>query len=191
LIAWNARTLKEDLVSFETQFKHCFFLDQVPEDWKRSKFKELVTSKYGEQREGYNQMKWYKVYNNKTDGGNFPIKYLHFQNDILSHGSRLIIFIVDVNLLLSWGAQVDYGVSQKAKFMYNHKDYNAFTALIGSGLLDCIIFWKWKHNVSSKIVTTRDHNFRRKHMIAHLKARIHGYDLQYLVIVLQLILIIL
>jgi hypothetical protein len=88
-----------------------------------------------------------------------------------------------VNLLLSWGAQVDYGVIQKAKLMYHHKYYNAFGALIGSGLLDCIIFWKWKHNAS-----TRYRDFRRKHMIAHLKDRIHGYDLQYF-IVLQLILI--
>jgi hypothetical protein len=35
--------------------------------------------------------------------------------------------------------------------MYHHKDYNAFAALIGSGSLDCIIFWKWKHNASSNI----------------------------------------
>jgi hypothetical protein len=62
-------------------------------------------------------MKWYKVYNNKTDGGNLRIKYLHFQNDTLFHGSRLIIFIVIVNLFLSWGAQVDYGVSQKTKLI--------------------------------------------------------------------------
>jgi hypothetical protein len=112
-------------VKFETRFKHCLFLedkDRFPEDWKRSKFKELVTSDFGEQMEGYNQMKWYKVYNNKTNGGNFPIKYLHFQNDTLFHGSRLITFIVVMNLLLSWGAQVDYGVSQKAKLMYHHKD---------------------------------------------------------------------
>jgi hypothetical protein len=73
--------------------------------------------------------------------------------------------------------------------MYHHKDYNAFTALIGLGLLDCIIFWKWKHNASSNIVITRAHDFRRKHMKTHLKDRIHGYDLQYFVIVLQLILI--
>jgi hypothetical protein len=68
------------------------------------------------------------------------IQYLHFQKDTLFHGTRLIILIVDVNILLSWGAQVDYSVSQKAKLMYHHKDYNAFAALIGSGLLDCIIF---------------------------------------------------
>jgi hypothetical protein len=85
---------------------------------------------------GYNQIKWYKVYNNKPDGGNFPIKYLHFENGILFHGSRLILFIVKVNLLLSWGAQVDYGVKQKEKLMHHHKDYNAFAALIGSRLLD-------------------------------------------------------
>jgi hypothetical protein len=46
--------------------------------------------------------------------------------------------------------------------MYHHKDYNAFAALIGSGLLDCIIFWKWKHNAISNFVITRDHVFRRK-----------------------------
>jgi hypothetical protein len=46
LRAWNARTMKEDLVHVETQFKHCLFLedkDPVPEDRKRSMFKELVT----------------------------------------------------------------------------------------------------------------------------------------------------
>jgi hypothetical protein len=134
----------------------------------RSNFKELVTLEYREQMEGYNQLKWYK--DNKTDGGNFPIQYLHFQND------TLIILIVDVNLLLSWGVQVDYGVSQRAKLMYHHKEYNAFAALIGLGLLDCIIFWKCKQNASSNIVITRDHDFRRKHMIAHLKDRIHGYN---------------
>jgi hypothetical protein len=50
--------MKEDLVSFETQFKRCLFLedeDPVPEDWKRSKIKESVTSEYGEQMAGYNQ----------------------------------------------------------------------------------------------------------------------------------------
>jgi hypothetical protein len=69
-------------LNFETQFKYCFFLenkDPIPEDWKRSKFKELVTSDYGEQLESYNQMKWYKVYNNKPDGGNLLIKYLNFR----------------------------------------------------------------------------------------------------------------
>jgi Reverse transcriptase (RNA-dependent DNA polymerase) len=58
LIAWNARTMKEALVNFETRFKHRLFLeyeDPAPEDWKRSKFKELVTSEYGEQMAGYNQ----------------------------------------------------------------------------------------------------------------------------------------
>jgi hypothetical protein len=58
LMAWNARTVKEDLVNFEKRFKHCLFLedeDPVPEDWKRSKFKELVTSEYGEKMAGYNQ----------------------------------------------------------------------------------------------------------------------------------------
>jgi hypothetical protein len=38
IIAWKARTMKEDLVNFETRFKHCLFLDDkdsVPEDWKR------------------------------------------------------------------------------------------------------------------------------------------------------------
>jgi hypothetical protein len=48
-----------------------------------------------------------------------------------------------VNLLLSRGAQVDYGVKQKSKLMYHHKDYNAFLVLIGSRLLDYIIFWKY------------------------------------------------
>jgi Reverse transcriptase (RNA-dependent DNA polymerase) len=45
-------------VNFETRFKHRLFLedeDPVTEDWKRSKFKELVTSEYGEQMAGYNQ----------------------------------------------------------------------------------------------------------------------------------------
>jgi hypothetical protein len=106
--------------------------DPVPEHLRRSKFKELLPLEYGEQLEGYNQMKWYKVNNNKPDGGNFPIKYFHFQNVTLFHGSRLITFIADVNLLLSWGAHVDYGVKQKAKLMYHHKDLNAFAALIGS-----------------------------------------------------------
>jgi Reverse transcriptase (RNA-dependent DNA polymerase) len=58
LRAWNARTMKKDLVNFETRFKHRLFLeddDSVPEDWKRSKFKELVTSEYGEKMAGYNQ----------------------------------------------------------------------------------------------------------------------------------------
>jgi hypothetical protein len=89
LIDWTARTMKYNLVNFETWFKHCLFLedkDPVPEDWKRSKFKELVTSEHGEQVASYNQIYWYKVYNNKPDGGNFPIKYLHFQNDTLLHG---------------------------------------------------------------------------------------------------------
>jgi hypothetical protein len=106
LIDWTAITMKDNLVNFETRFKHCLFLedkDPIPEDWKRSKFKELVTSDYGEQLEGCNQMKWYKLCKKKPDGGKFPIKYLHFQNDTLFHGSRLITF---VNLLLSWGAQV-------------------------------------------------------------------------------------
>jgi hypothetical protein len=69
--------MKDNLVNFETQFKHCLFLedkDPIPEYWKRSKFKELVTSEYGEQLEGYNQVKRYKVYNNKPDGRNFPTK---------------------------------------------------------------------------------------------------------------------
>jgi hypothetical protein len=93
LIAWTARTMKDNLVNFETRFKHCLFLedkDPIPEYWKRLKFKELVTSEYGEQLERYNQMKWNNVYNNKPDGGNFPIKYLHFQNDI----SRLKIHCI-------------------------------------------------------------------------------------------------
>jgi hypothetical protein len=58
LIAWNARTMKEDLAIFETRFKHRLFLeyeDPVPEDWKISKLKESVSSKYGEQMAGYNQ----------------------------------------------------------------------------------------------------------------------------------------
>jgi hypothetical protein len=49
LIDCTARTMKDNLVNFETQFKYCFFLedkDPIPEDWKRSKFKELVTSEY-------------------------------------------------------------------------------------------------------------------------------------------------
>jgi Reverse transcriptase (RNA-dependent DNA polymerase) len=52
-IAWNTRTIKEDLVNFETRFKHRLFLedeDPVPKDWK-----ELVTSEYGEQMAGYNK----------------------------------------------------------------------------------------------------------------------------------------
>jgi hypothetical protein len=120
LIDWTARAMKDNLVNFEARFKHCLFFedkDPIPVDWKRSKFKELVTSECGEQLEGYNQMKSYKVYNNKPDGGNFPIKYLHFQNDTLFHGSRLMKFIADVNLLLSWGDLVDYGVKLKAKLM--------------------------------------------------------------------------
>jgi hypothetical protein len=55
VIAWNTRTMKEDLVNFEARFKHRLFLedeDLVPEDWKRSKFKESVTSEYGEQMAG-------------------------------------------------------------------------------------------------------------------------------------------
>jgi hypothetical protein len=58
LIAWNVRTMREDLVNFETRFKHCLFLeeeDPVPEDWNRSKFKESVKTEYGEQMAGYNQ----------------------------------------------------------------------------------------------------------------------------------------
>jgi hypothetical protein len=46
LIDWTGRTMKNNLVHFKTQFNHCLFLenkDRVPEDWKRSKFKELVT----------------------------------------------------------------------------------------------------------------------------------------------------
>jgi hypothetical protein len=38
LIAWNTRTMKEDLMNFETRFKYCLFLednDSVPEDWIR------------------------------------------------------------------------------------------------------------------------------------------------------------
>jgi hypothetical protein len=122
-------------------FKHCLFLedkDPVPEDWKRSKLKELVPSDYWAQMAGYNQIKWYKVYDNKPDDGSFPIKYCHFHNDTLFHSSRLILFIVEVNLLLSC-IQVDYGVKQKAKLKYHHKDYNAFAALIGSRLLNYIM----------------------------------------------------
>ena len=62
LIDWTARTMKDILENFETRFKHCLLLEDkvpVPEDWKRSKFKELVTSKYGEQMAGYNQFEWY------------------------------------------------------------------------------------------------------------------------------------
>jgi hypothetical protein len=58
MIAWNARTMKEDLVNFETRFKHRLFLEDkypVPEDWKRSTLKESVTSEYGEQMSRYNQ----------------------------------------------------------------------------------------------------------------------------------------
>jgi hypothetical protein len=40
LIAWNARTMKDNLVNFESRFKYRLFL----EDWKRSKLKESVTS---------------------------------------------------------------------------------------------------------------------------------------------------
>jgi hypothetical protein len=50
--------MKEDLMNFEKRFKHRLFLedkDSVPEDWKRPKFKEIVTSKYREQMAGYNQ----------------------------------------------------------------------------------------------------------------------------------------
>jgi hypothetical protein len=53
LIASNARTMKEDLVNFETRFKRRLFLednDPVPEDWKK-----LVASEYDEQMAGYNQ----------------------------------------------------------------------------------------------------------------------------------------
>jgi hypothetical protein len=98
--------MKDNLVNFETQFKYYFFLEDknpIPEDWDSSMFKELVTSEYGEKLESYNQMKWYKVYNNKPNGGNFLIKYLNFHNDTLFHSSRLITFNADVNLLLSWG----------------------------------------------------------------------------------------
>jgi hypothetical protein len=107
--------MKDNLENFENQFKHCLCLEdkyRVPENWKRSKFKELVTSEYGEQMASYNRIKWYKMYNNKPDGGNFQIKYLHFQNGKLFHGSRLIILRAKMNtgILLSWGAQVDYGV---------------------------------------------------------------------------------
>jgi hypothetical protein len=45
--------MKEDLVNFKTRFKSRLFLedkDLFPDDWK-----ELVTSKYGEQMSGYNQ----------------------------------------------------------------------------------------------------------------------------------------
>jgi hypothetical protein len=45
-------------VSFENGFKHRLFLedeDPVPEDWKRSTFKESVTSEYGEPMAGYSQ----------------------------------------------------------------------------------------------------------------------------------------
>jgi hypothetical protein len=58
LIAWNVRTMKKELVNCETRFKHCLFLeyeDPVHDDWKRSTFKESVTSEYGEQMAGYNQ----------------------------------------------------------------------------------------------------------------------------------------
>jgi hypothetical protein len=47
--------MKEAWVSFETRLICCLFLedeDPVPEDWKRSKFKELVISEYGEQMAG-------------------------------------------------------------------------------------------------------------------------------------------
>jgi Reverse transcriptase (RNA-dependent DNA polymerase) len=50
--------MNEDLVNFETRLKLRLFLDDtdsVPVDWKRSKFKESVTSEYGEQMAGYNQ----------------------------------------------------------------------------------------------------------------------------------------
>jgi hypothetical protein len=50
--------MKEDLVIFEKRFIRRLFLedkDPVPEDWKRSKFKKLVTSDYGEQMAVYNQ----------------------------------------------------------------------------------------------------------------------------------------
>jgi hypothetical protein len=50
--------MKEDLVIFETRFNHRFFLkdeEPAPEDWTRSKLKELVTSEYAEQMAGYNQ----------------------------------------------------------------------------------------------------------------------------------------
>jgi hypothetical protein len=44
LIAWNVRTMKENLVNFETRFKHRLFLedkDSVPDDWKRSSSRNL------------------------------------------------------------------------------------------------------------------------------------------------------
>jgi hypothetical protein len=50
--------MKEDLGNVETRLKHRLFLedeDPVPEDWKRSKFKELLTSEYGEHMAGYSQ----------------------------------------------------------------------------------------------------------------------------------------
>jgi hypothetical protein len=50
--------MKENWVNFETRFKHRLFLedkDSVCEYWKRSKFKELVTSEYGERMAGYSQ----------------------------------------------------------------------------------------------------------------------------------------
>jgi hypothetical protein len=57
LIAWNARTIKEDSVNFETWFKRRLVhegKDPVPEDWQRSKIKELGTSEYREQMAGSN-----------------------------------------------------------------------------------------------------------------------------------------
>jgi hypothetical protein len=48
LIAWNERTMKEDLVNFETRFKHRLLLedkDSVPEDWKQSKL-QFMGSKW-------------------------------------------------------------------------------------------------------------------------------------------------
>jgi hypothetical protein len=56
LIACNARTMTDTLINFETRFNHCLILedkDPTPEDWMRSKFKELETSAYGEQYEGF------------------------------------------------------------------------------------------------------------------------------------------
>jgi hypothetical protein len=48
--------MQEALVNFETRFKQRLSLedeDPVPEDWKRSEFKESVTSEYGDKMAGY------------------------------------------------------------------------------------------------------------------------------------------
>jgi hypothetical protein len=51
-------------VNFETRNKNHLFLeddDPVSEDWKRLKFKESVTSEYGEQMASYNQHQGFAV----------------------------------------------------------------------------------------------------------------------------------